>query len=278
MSSFNANNYHWLEENISPFCTDRLKALLAQKRYELTDLNLTMHITVRMNQIGFIYDISCTMERDGMCTMIKEFDNYSTGSDVHGPGRDDFLVALECVKKDAMEKYGGVVAGGKVVVEKIGADLVVDRTKMNEWCDGNSRKTGDGEENAPHADGSDENVRGLTVKMTITLACTKDDLLNYLFNPVFYKQYAPKSSGRCVRVVENVSFSNLDKEGMSFNVSMPDLLPCSKVQLTLKETESGTEVFMEQSGVIEGGEERISAFWKKYFFPKLGLHFNCAII
>lgn len=276
MSSFNANNYHWLEEDISPFCTKQLKALLSRKGYDLTDLVLTMHITVRMNEVGFIYDISCKMVRDGMCTNVKDFDNYSTVSDVDGTGRDDFVEALECVKKDAMVRYGGMVAGGKVEVEMLAAELVLDRAGCMD--DNRSNCGGATEERADQHDECAESVQGRTIRMNVTVTCKKEDLLNYLFDPVFYRQYAPKSSRRCVRIIENVSFTNLDREKMTFNVVMPDLLPCSKVQLVLVEVDNGTEVRMEQNGVVSGNEDRIKAFWTGYFYPRLSMHFNCAVI
>lgn len=244
--------------------------MLKEKSYTTSDLSFSMLITVRMNKVGLIYDISCNLNKDkNFVTVVRDFDSYSTVGDIVGPGAGDFIDALEKVKKEASEKYKKLVVS-KNVENECGEEIVLDRRRSND----ESREDGEKEEGKCMTDLESSSK---TVEVKLKASCKKEEFLDFFFNVDFYKRYAPKSTRKVIKVTDTVTFNNLNREEMTFSAVMPDLLPSSRVKLNIEEVSSGVKVVLKQDGVLDESVDRVWKFWKEFLFPKFLMHFNCAV-
>lgn len=265
MQSNNPNNYHWTETDISQFCESQLTAILNGKGYTISNLDVSMQITNRMNRMGFLWDISMTIEKNGLVKKIKEYDIYTENVD------DEINEIMKIIKEEARQKYGMQ----KELKKSNGYEF--NRNVMIQLENNNNDNISDTRVNITNSKKEEiQDTKKINLKFLIK-AKTEDDFLNFFFKYDYFSQYAPFSSKKTVKLTEKILFENLNRKEKKFKMKMDDCVTDNSIVTFLVKQTENNDLNLEiiQDGILR--EESVKGFWREFIIPKIRMFFNISI-
>lgn len=255
----NPNNYHWSEQDVSQETRPLLKSYLEARGYKIENLVYKMYLTNRMSKLGFIYEISIKMEKDGRKIIINDFDLFSESSEY------DFTEAVEWVKNEISNKSIEKVEDSNNSLK----EFVKVSEKLTETKETNEHKK------------NIETVQKKTEKthsnLTFTFIGKKTDLIDYFFSPLYFRTYAPTSSNKIVQLTDSIKLTNLEKENLKFMLQMDEEIPTEICFAEGSEDEKSQNLKVTLK-YFATNPESVKSFFFSFLLPKFQIFFGAMII
>lgn len=291
--SHNPNNYHWSEQDVSQESKNILQEFLMKKNYKIEKMNIKMFLINRMNRLGFMYEMTLELEKDGKEIILKDLDTYSDIKE------KDIADALEFLKAQIIHKYGKPDENPRDKEQntnplkrfiKIGTETdqnqIQSKNAQSDKKDQVADRPSDFNQKSLDQATQDlfkrkdfvrEGPKKFNSSFTFLFVGKLTAFYSYFLDPSYFKQYAPQSDSDVIKM-GCATIYNMEKSQFVLKMTDEEILIKINIQKEDSVDENENHDWTIKFEYQCQSPKQIKRFIEGYLIPRLRMTFGALIV